>query len=106
MQNLVSWVAILISIIYAIFGISMGYAGIEYHLGTVWAIVAMVCALVFRISLPIAIGAFFGMVDVLGWHWIVAILISVPSLLLLVPGLVIGLFEPLIVKFVRNKGRD
>jgi hypothetical protein len=50
---------------YGILQIVAGYVGIDFHFGAVWAGVAIVAALMFRFTLPITIGAFFGAMDVL-----------------------------------------
>lgn len=65
-----------------------GYAGIAEHLGTVWAICALVASLLFRFTLPITIGAFFGAMDVWGLHWSLAALFAVPGLIFLIPGII------------------
>ena len=64
----------------------IGYIGIEYHLGAGWAIGAVVLALMFRFSFPLTVGTFFGAMDVFGFSFIVALLITLPGLLLMVPG--------------------
>ena len=42
----------------------IGYIGIEYHLGSGWAIGAVILALMFRFSFPLTVGTFFGAIDV------------------------------------------
>lgn len=66
----------------------IGYWGIEYHLGNGWAIGLVIASLFFRITFPLTIGTFFGALDVLGWSWIGALLITLPGLVLMVPGAV------------------
>ena len=66
--------------------IVIGYIGIEYHFGSGWAIGAVVLALMFRFSLPLTVGTFFGAMDVFGFSFIVALLITLPGLLLMIPG--------------------
>ena len=66
--------------------IVIGYIGIEYHFGSGWAIGAVVLALLFRFSFPLTVGTFFGAMDVFGFSFIVALLITLPGLLLMVPG--------------------
>jgi hypothetical protein len=66
--------------------IVIGYIGIEYHFGSGWAIGAVVLALMFRFSFPLTVGTFFGAMDVFGFSFIVALLITLPGLLLMVPG--------------------
>ena len=51
----------------------VGYLGIEYHLGTIAAFVAIFIAFFLRIMLPLTIGTFFGALDVLNWHWLGAL---------------------------------
>lgn len=71
------------------FGIAQlaaGFVGIEAGLGVVWAWVALVAALMFRFTLPITVGSFFGALNVWGWHWAFAALFAAPGLLLVVPG--------------------
>lgn len=63
-----------------------GFVGIEDGLGMLWAWVALVAALIFRFTLPITVGSFFGAMNVWGWHWAAAALFAAPGLLLIVPG--------------------
>jgi hypothetical protein len=63
-----------------------GYAGIEHSLGHFWAVAAVVVLIFFRISLPLTVGAFFGAMNVWGWHWALALLFAAPGLLFVVPG--------------------
>tara|TARA_B100001057_G_C22301815_1_gene738576 strand:- start:71 stop:532 length:462 start_codon:yes stop_codon:yes gene_type:complete len=90
MQTILSWLAGGIGVIFflgfAIFQAIVGYLGIEYHLGQGWAIGFLIAAFIFRFSLPLTIGTFFGAVDVLGWNIFVAILITAPGLIFMVPG--------------------
>ena len=65
-----------------------GYAGIEEHLGALWAIGCLVASLLFRFTLPITIGAFFGAMDVWGLHWSLAALFAAPGLIFLIPGII------------------
>ena len=83
-------------ILISFFGIAqmvVGYIGVEYHFGTVWAIVAIFASLMFRFTLPITIGAFFGAMDVLGWHWALSALFVAPGLAFLIPGVLISIYE-------------
>lgn len=64
----------------------VGFVGIEDGLGMIWAWVALVAALMFRFTLPITVGSFFGAMNVWGWHWAFAALFAAPGLLLIVPG--------------------
>lgn len=63
----------------------LGWIGIEHHLGW-WGAAGAVFILFFlRFALPITIGVYFGVVDVLGWPWWAGVLIAAPGLLLIVP---------------------
>ena len=68
--------------------IYIGFLGIEYHLGIVWAWIAIVIALGFRIMLPLTIGTFFGAISVMGWPWYGALALAAPGLLFIAPALV------------------
>jgi len=76
---------------------AIGYLGIEYHFGSGWAIGVLVLAFLFRFTLPLTIGTFFGVLDVFGWPWYGALLITLPGLLFMVPGAIgialVGLFS-------------
>lgn len=66
----------------------VGYLGIEYHLGTGLAIGCIIASFIFRITFPLTIGTFFGALDVLGWPWYGAALLTAPGLIFMVPGAV------------------
>ena len=65
-----------------------GYSGIEYHLGAGWAFGALAVGFLLRFTLPITIGAFFGAMNVWGWHWAIAGLFAAPGLLFVIPGVI------------------
>lgn len=81
---------------YSIIAFYAGYLGIEYHLSTGWAIGAIFAAFIFRFTLPITVGAFFGAMDVWGWHWVWSLLFAAPGiafLLLMIPGALASIFQ-------------
>jgi len=85
-------VAILV-VIYALAQVYAGFIGIRHHCGTGWAIAAVIAAFVFRFSLPLTIGSFFGAMNVWGWHWLGALAFAAPGLALMalmVPGVLAG----------------
>ena len=90
MNNILSFLAGGIGVIFflgfAIAQGAIGYLGIEYHFGSGWAIGVLVLAFVFRFTLPLTIGTFFGALDVFGWPWYGALFITLPGLLFMVPG--------------------
>ena len=75
--------------------LGLGWIGIEYHLGWWAAAGAGFLAVVMRIMLPITIGTYFGVVDVIGWPWWAGLLIAAPGIVFAVP-----VFVPLIVNEV------
>tara|TARA_B110000305_G_scaffold83262_1_gene93750 strand:- start:176 stop:589 length:414 start_codon:yes stop_codon:yes gene_type:complete len=100
-KNILSFLAGGIGVIFflgfAIVQGAIGYLGIAYHFGSGWAIGLLILAFVFRFSLPLTIGTFFGALDVFGWPWYGALLITLPGLLFMVPGAIgvalVGLFS-------------
>jgi multisubunit Na+/H+ antiporter MnhB subunit len=80
------------AIVFALYGlvqICAGYLGIEHQLSTGWAIAAVIAAFALRFTLPITIGAFYGAMNVWGWHWAAALAFAAPGLAfmaLLIPG--------------------
>lgn len=93
MQALLGIVWFIIVMGYGILQIIAGYVGIDFHFGAVWAGVAIFSALIFRFTLPITIGAFFGAIDVWGWHWGFATLFAAPGLAFLIPGVILSIIE-------------
>lgn len=66
----------------------VGYLGIEYHWGSIGAIICVVLAFLFRFMLPLTVGTFFGALDVWGWPWYGALALTAPGILFILPGLV------------------
>lgn len=101
MKNILTFLAGGIGVIFFIgFAVvqgAIGYLGIEHHFGSGWAIGVLVLAFVFRFTLPLTIGTFFGALDVFGWPWYGALLITLPGFLFMIPGAIgmalIGLFS-------------
>ena len=66
-----------------------GYIGIQHHLGTIVAVLAVLAAFALRFTLPLTIGAFFGAMNVWGWPWYGALAFALPGLAfmaLMIPG--------------------
>ena len=53
-------IGFILFIIYGVAQIVAGYMGIDFHLGAIWAGVAIFAAFFLRFTLPITIGAFLG----------------------------------------------
>lgn len=86
-------VVILLFILYGVAQLVVGYIGIQIELGTGWAIAAMVGALMFRFTLPITIGSFFGAMSLWHVHWVVAALFAAPGLAFSVPAVAATFLE-------------
>lgn len=74
--------------LYGVFQVYAGYLGIQDGLGTWVAVAAVAAAFLFKFSLPITIGSFFGAMNVWGWHWFFAALFAAPGLFFIIPGVV------------------
>ena len=89
---------LLLYLFFGLFQIILGYVGIEYHLGQPWAISAVVIAFWLRIVLPLTIGTYFGIVDVIGWPWWAGLLIATPGIIFIVPAFVTFVITKLVQK--------
>lgn len=68
----------------------LGFMGLDYLLGMWAGFVGLGLALILRFTLPISIGSYFGAVEVLGWPWWAGVLVVLPGLLFIIPGLLAG----------------
>jgi len=75
--------------LFTIFQIYAAFLGFDFYFGSMWATIAIVLSIIFRFPLPISIAAFFGAVNVWNWNWLLAALFISPSLLLLIPGILV-----------------
>jgi hypothetical protein len=66
----------------------LGTLGLWVVLGPPWAVLGVAALLLFRISAPIRIGALLGATSLLGWPWVVALVLAAPRLWLVLPGLI------------------
>ena len=78
---------ILISFLSILFNIMMGFIGIQFFYGTIVALLITIISIYFKVILPLYIGSFFGIIYVLEWHWLIALLICLPGLLFITPNL-------------------
>jgi hypothetical protein len=67
---------------------ALGALGLWVVLGPPWAVLGVAALLVCRISAPIRIGAFLGATSLLGWPWVIALVLAAPRLWLVLPGLI------------------
>lgn len=79
-----SGAAVIAFIVYTIAHFYAGFLGLQYHLGTFWALLFVVVCLWGRMTLPITIGAFFGALQVWHWHWFFALLFAAPALVVFI----------------------
>ena len=84
---------ILISFLSILFNIIMGFIGIQFFYGTIVALLITIISIYLKVVLPLYIGSFFGMIYVLEWHWLIALLICLPGLLFITPNLFKKLFN-------------
>ena len=92
MGSIFAWVGgtlgVVIFLIVGLVQIYAGYLGIEYHLGSGWAIGAVIATLFFQFPIILTVGTFFGALDVWGWPWYGAAVFAMPGLLFAFPGVV------------------
>ena len=92
MSSILGWLAggvgVIFFLLIGLVQIVVGYLGIEYHLGSGWAIGLVIASIFFRISFPLTIGTFFGALDVFGWPWFGALALAAPGLLFIVPAMI------------------
>lgn len=103
MSGFIGLIGFLLFICVGIAQLYIGFLGIEYHFGAIWATIALVAAFPFRFTLPITIGTFFGAIGVLGWSWYMALLITVPGLLLIFPAILAVFLNPILEFFGNTK---
>ena len=107
MGSIFSWISgtlgVVIFLIVGLVQIYAGYLGIEYHLGSGWAIGAVIATLFFQFPIILTVGTFFGALDVWGWPWYGALALAAPGLLFIVPALVTGAISTLVEKKNENK---
>ena len=84
---------ILLSFLSILFNIVMGFIGIQFFYGTIVALLITIISIYFKVILPLYIGSFFGMIYVLEWHWLIALLICLPGLLFITPNLFKKIFN-------------
>ena len=93
---------ILISFLSILFNIIMGFIGIQFFYGTIVALLITIISIYFKVILPLYVGSFFGMIYVLEWHWLIALLICLPGLLFITPNLFKKVFNINILRSGNN----
>ncbi|MBP7709846.1 MAG: hypothetical protein KA100_02105 [Rickettsiales bacterium] len=103
MNQLLGMIGVAALLLFGVLQLYAGYIGIDYHFGSIWAFIAVTLAIVFRFTLPITIGAFFGAIDVWNWHWLLASLFVAPGLVFIVPGVFIIITSKIMGSIRREK---
>jgi len=93
MKLTIGILALVAFFIFATAQMAAGYAGIEHGMGPLWALTAIFAAVFFRFTLPITVGAFFGAMNVWGWHWAYALVFTAPGLVFVLPGVLSAIFS-------------
>ena len=92
MGSIFAWVGgtlgVIIFLIVGVIQIYAGFLGIEYHLGSGWAIGAVIASVFFQFPIILTVGTFFGALDVWGWPWYGAAVFAMPGLLFAAPGVI------------------
>ena len=76
---------ILILFLLIIFHVVVGFLGIQHFYGTLIALLVTLFCIFFKFPLPLSLAAFFGITYVLEWHWIIAIILTLPGLIFITP---------------------
>lgn len=85
MIKLTSIMARLMGLAFIVAQFVAGFQGIHHYLGLTCAIISILLAGFFGITLPIVIGSFFGAYAVWHWHWLFALIFMLPGWFLIVP---------------------
>jgi hypothetical protein len=78
---------------FALIQMGAGWAGIENSFGWGWGVAAIVAAIFFRFTIPIAVGAFLCAKNIWEWHWFFALLFAAPALLFMIPAFFASLLQ-------------
>ena len=81
----------LLSIVFGVAQLVAAIQGYIYYIGIVWAVLLIAVSAFFYFPLVLSIGAFLGASAVWGWYWVWALLFAVPSLIFLVPEMMVAL---------------
>jgi hypothetical protein len=91
--------SIITFLLFIIFQVYAAFLGFDFYFGSMWATIAIFLSIIFRLPWPISIAAFFGAVNVWQWPWFLAVLFILPSLLLLIPGILVLLLARMKLNF-------
>jgi hypothetical protein len=85
-------------LVYGAISFFSGYYGLYHDFGVWWATAGLICAIPFRFTLPLTIGAFLCALHVWHWHWFWAATFASPGLILVIPGMI----QSMLVSLRRN----
>ena len=100
MQGFIGPVFLIATLVYSVASIWAAYLGLDHWLGG-WGVAIVVACLFFRFSLPLAVGAFMGAMNVWHWHGALALLFAAPGLAFMIPFVFASL-----ISSIPGKGRS
>jgi hypothetical protein len=83
-----SVMGVVLLLVYGLVALAAGFYGIAAEAGQVWALMALLCAILFRFTLPLAVGTFLCAYKVWDWPWPFAVLFAAPGLAFMLTGVV------------------
>lgn len=72
---------------------AVGYIGLDEVFGFWWALGATFLLFFFRFTLPIALGVFYFVTDILDLHWFIGIIAAIPSLIIMFLNIIVSFIE-------------
>lgn len=93
--------AFFVVLLFSLVQLGVGWSGIEHLAGWGWALAVCLLAVATRFTLPLTIGVFFGARDVFGWHWLAALALALPGLLVMIPAVLAAVSSVFLPKRAR-----
>jgi hypothetical protein len=92
MGNIFSVLGVIGILAFGVLQLVVGFHGLEVQFGTMWAYIGAGLAFL-RFTPPLMVGAYFGAIDLWGWHPVLAVIFAAPALLILIPGIITAVIE-------------
>ena len=89
-------------VLFGIFQMVLGIMGIAHYFGAFGVILALAGLFIYRFTLPFTIGTFFGAMAVLDVNWFFALLLTLPGVVYLIPGLMLTVLAPIASRVKRQ----
>lgn len=86
-------IMMILFLVFGLFQIAAGWAGIEDTFGWGWGVAAVIAAVMFRFTIPMVFGVYLCATNIWGWHWAAAAVLAVPGLLFMLPAIGAGVFS-------------